>query len=40
MYYPAIRLEGLRKPTKISDRIVGLQAEIWTRDLSNTKQEW
>jgi hypothetical protein len=27
-YYPGIPLEGLRKATKISVRIAGLQAEI------------
>jgi hypothetical protein len=31
-------LDGLRKITKISVIIACLRAEIWTRDLSNTKQ--
>jgi hypothetical protein len=35
-YYPCICLEGLRKTTK---SLVGLRAEIWTRDLPNTRQE-
>jgi hypothetical protein len=34
---PGIRLEGLRKPQKL--RIAGLRADIWTRDLPNTKQD-
>jgi hypothetical protein len=38
-HYPGIRLEGLRKTTKTSIRMPGLWAEIWTRDLPNTKQE-
>jgi hypothetical protein len=38
--YPSICLEGLRIMTKSSVRIAGLRAEIWTRELSNTKQEY
>jgi hypothetical protein len=38
-YYPGIRQEGLRKNIKTSVTIGGLQAEILTRDLLNTKQE-
>jgi hypothetical protein len=37
MYYPGIRLEGLRTTTKTSVRIAGLRTEIWTLDLPNTK---
>jgi hypothetical protein len=36
-YYPGICVEGLRKVTK-GLRIAGLQADIWTWDLPNTKQ--
>jgi hypothetical protein len=38
-YYPAICLEGLRKTSKTSIRIAGLQAEVSIWDLLNTKQE-
>jgi hypothetical protein len=34
-----IRLEGLKKTTKITVRMIGLRAEISTRDLPDTKQE-
>jgi hypothetical protein len=37
-YYPSICLEGLRETTK-NLRINGLQAEMWTRDPSNTKKD-
>jgi hypothetical protein len=36
--YPGIRVEGLRMTTKTL-RIASLRSEIWTLDLSNTKQE-
>jgi hypothetical protein len=32
-------LQGLRKPTKHSDKIVGLQPEIWTLNLPHTRAE-
>jgi hypothetical protein len=38
-FYPGIRLEVLRKPQESSVRISGLQADIWTRDLPNTKEK-
>jgi hypothetical protein len=39
-YYPGIRLEELTETKKKpSIRTARLQAEIWTRDLPNTKQE-
>jgi hypothetical protein len=37
--YPGIRQEGLRKTTKTSDRMASRLAEMWKRDLPNTKQE-
>jgi hypothetical protein len=39
MYYPGSRAVGLRK-TMRNLRIASLQAEIWIRDLLNTKQEF
>jgi hypothetical protein len=39
-FYPSIYLEGLRKATKLSVRIAGPRAEILTRDLPSTKQEY
>lgn len=40
-YYSRIFLEGLRKTQrKLSFRIAGARAEIWIRDLPNTKQNW
>jgi hypothetical protein len=38
-YSPGMFLEGMRKTTKTSVRIVGLRADILTRDLTNKKQE-
>jgi hypothetical protein len=38
-YYLGKFLEELRKTTKTSVKIAGVWAEIWTRDLSNMKQE-
>jgi hypothetical protein len=38
-YYPRISLKILRRTTKKSVGIAGLQADIWTWDLPNTKQE-
>jgi hypothetical protein len=38
-YYSCILLEGLRKTTKVSVRVTGLQAEISARDLRNAKRE-
>jgi hypothetical protein len=34
-----MRLEGLRKTRNTSVMIAGLRADIWSRDLPNTKQE-
>jgi hypothetical protein len=39
MTIPTIRLESLRKTTKNISKIAGIRADIWTRDLPNTKQE-
>jgi hypothetical protein len=36
---PGICVELLNKPRKTSISIAGLLPEIWTRDLTNTKQE-
>jgi hypothetical protein len=38
-YYSSICLDGLRQSRKTSDREASLRAEIWTRDLPNSKQE-
>jgi hypothetical protein len=38
-YYPRIFLRLWEKPWKTSERIAGLQAEIWTQSLQNMKQE-
>jgi hypothetical protein len=38
-YYPGICLQKLRKIVQTSIRLAGLQAEIGTRVLLNTKQE-
>jgi hypothetical protein len=39
IYYPSIHLERLKKTTKTLVRVAGLQTEILTWDLPNTKQE-
>jgi hypothetical protein len=39
-YHPSIWLEGLRKTTKYFSQDTGLRAEIWSRDLPDTKQEY
>jgi hypothetical protein len=36
---PAIALNGWEKPRKPAVMVAGLQADIWTQDLPNTKQE-
>jgi hypothetical protein len=36
-YSPGIRLEWLKKPQNPSIRIASLQAEIWARDIWDTK---
>jgi hypothetical protein len=38
-YYLGICMEGLKKPRKTSFRIACLQAETWSRDITNSKQE-
>jgi hypothetical protein len=38
-YHPDTYLEGLRKITKTSVRVVGFRAEICSVDLPNMKQE-
>jgi hypothetical protein len=40
MFYPGMRLRILNNNHEKSDRIAGLRANIWTRDLPNTKQEF
>jgi hypothetical protein len=37
-YYPAFSWKEWGKPRKTSVRIAGLHADIWTRDLPNTKK--
>jgi hypothetical protein len=39
-YYPGICLVGLRNPQKFPVMIARFRAEIWTRDLQNTRQEY
>jgi hypothetical protein len=38
-HYSGIHLKGLRKPLENAVRTEILRAEIWTRDIPNTKQE-
>jgi hypothetical protein len=37
-YHPGIYLEGRRKPSKISVRVIGVLVEIGTQHLLNTSQ--
>jgi hypothetical protein len=37
MWEEAVVAHGLWKPSKTSAMIAGLRAQIWTRDLQNTK---
>jgi hypothetical protein len=39
-HYPRICLQGLRKGTKTSAKVGGLQAKTWSRDLQNTKRKY